>query len=142
MVTGAYRKDDFSDADGFAVQAATLAETYTDEAIERVTNAVTGIQTQCKFPPTLAELKDHLEHEQVRIARIADMSKGTVSFKRAFEPRTDPGCWANVLVHKDAPQYAEMVAKAFERDADIREYRYCPQGIWVTRIWLGHDVIR
>ena len=55
---------------------------------------------------------------------------------------SEPGCWANVLVHKDALQYAEMTAKAFERDADIREYRYCPLGIWVTRIWLGHDVIR
>jgi hypothetical protein len=50
-------------------------------------------------------------------------------------PRSQRG--VALLVHKEAPQYAKMVEKAKRPDTDTREYRHYPEGIWVTRLWLG-----
>jgi hypothetical protein len=58
LITAAYRKDDFQDADGYVVQAAMLLERFRDVVIAQATDPITGIQSHVKFPPSLAELHE------------------------------------------------------------------------------------
>jgi hypothetical protein len=56
VVLAAYRRDDFADAEGFVVQLGVVLERYADAVISEVTSPLTGIQRQCKFPPSIAEV--------------------------------------------------------------------------------------
>jgi hypothetical protein len=64
-ILSSYRRDDFADADGYAVQLAMVLERYDDALIRAVTSPVTGIQRTCKFPPSIAEMVEFIE-EQIR----------------------------------------------------------------------------
>jgi hypothetical protein len=64
-VLSSYRRDDFADADGFAVQLAMVLERYDDAIIREVTSPITGIQRTCKFPPSIAEMVEFIE-EHIR----------------------------------------------------------------------------
>jgi hypothetical protein len=61
LITAAYRKDDFQDADGYVVQAAMLLERYADRVITEATDPISGIQSHVKFPPSLAELREYCD---------------------------------------------------------------------------------
>lgn len=67
-VLSSYRTDDFADAEGFLTQLWQLLESYADEVIEAVTGK-SGIQTVCKWPPSLAEVREMCEIEAQRIER-------------------------------------------------------------------------
>jgi hypothetical protein len=56
MVLSSYRRDDFAEPDGYAVQLAMVLERYPDETVREATSPITGIQRTCKFPPSIAEL--------------------------------------------------------------------------------------
>lgn len=70
QVFGSYRKDDFADPDGYAVQLGMVLERYDDKVIEAVTSPVTGIQRTCKFPPSIAEFIEFID-EHIRRASFA-----------------------------------------------------------------------
>jgi hypothetical protein len=55
-VFSAYRKDDFADPAGFLDQLLMVLERYDDATITWATSPITGIQRECKFPPSIAEL--------------------------------------------------------------------------------------
>lgn len=56
--------------------------------------------------------------------------------RRPVRPPADKRVsWANVLVRKDHPRFAEMVARA--QWDDIREFTECPEGIWVAVNWIN-----
>jgi hypothetical protein len=55
LVFSAYRKDEWSDPEGFVVQLGMNLERFPKEVIEHVTDPRTGIQTRNKWPPSLAE---------------------------------------------------------------------------------------
>lgn len=65
QVLSSYRKDDFADADGYAVQLAMVLERYDDDVIRMVTSPITGIQRTCKFPPAIAEFVEFI-NEHIR----------------------------------------------------------------------------
>jgi hypothetical protein len=71
-----YRRDDFSNPTLAAVQYCTFLEQYSDQVIESVTSPKSGLQTEAKFPPTLAEVKAFCDRSQRSFDRIA---------KRKFE---------------------------------------------------------
>jgi hypothetical protein len=60
-LVSAYRKDDWADAEGFAVQLGTVLEDYPVAIIDQVTHPKTGIQRTCKFPPSIAEVVEACE---------------------------------------------------------------------------------
>lgn len=70
QVLSSYRKDDFADPDGYAVQLAMVLERYDDKVIRAVTSPTEGIQRSCKFPPSIAEVVEFIE-EHIRRASFA-----------------------------------------------------------------------
>ena len=70
LVFAAYRKDDFADPQTFLLQLGMVLERYDDKVIETVTHPVTGIQRECKFPPTIAEMTAFIE-EHIRRSTYA-----------------------------------------------------------------------
>ena len=70
LVLSSYRKDDFADPDTYAVQLAMVLERYDDKVIDAVTSPNTGIQRNCKFPPSIAEVVEFI-NEHIRRAGFA-----------------------------------------------------------------------
>jgi hypothetical protein len=66
MVFGSYRRDDFADPENFLVQLGMVLERYSDKVIETVTGPLTGIQRECKFPPSIAEFVEFCDDAQRR----------------------------------------------------------------------------
>jgi hypothetical protein len=134
MVTSAYRKDDFHDAEAWTLQAAMILERYSDAIITEASDPVTGIQSHCKFPPSLAELKEYLTDASERAERIARY-KIMGPARKAERVPAGPGDLANLLVRKDRPRYAAMMELAKKPGADPRCFRIVPEGIWVALGW-------
>lgn len=136
MLFAAYRKDDFADPDGFALQLCAVLEKYPDQVIMEATDPLSGLQRTCKFPPTIAEVVEFCESSMARIARIARYSAmGEV--QRLPRPKQHR---ANVFVPPHAPQYARMLELA--KTGDPMEWRWDEQrpGIWVALGWLDVKV--
>jgi hypothetical protein len=101
-----YRKDDFHDADGYAVQAAMVLERYDDAVIEAVTSPITGIQRTCAFPPSLAEvvafIDDHVRRSTYAAqydARSQEQLREREQFKtgaKAETPEHRKAVWARI----------------------------------------------
>jgi len=132
QVFGSYRKDDFADADTFIANALKLMERYPDSAIEEVCDPRSGIVTECKFPPTIAELKQACDYHAERQARIAELACST--FKpREPRPPLPPGGAANLLVRRSHPDYDKYIAWSQAPERDDREWKWDEdeRGIWV-----------
>jgi hypothetical protein len=88
MVIGAYRKDDFADPDSFAIQLGIVLEGYADTTIEQATDPRTGIQRECKFPPTIAEFVafcDEIKRRATYSAEYDARSARQLAERKAFE---------------------------------------------------------
>lgn len=56
-VFAAYRSADFADPENYLLQLASVLERYPIEVVKKATDAAgDGIQRQCKFPPSIAEM--------------------------------------------------------------------------------------
>ena len=66
MVFGSYRRDDFADPENFLLQLGMVLERYSDKVIETVTSPLSGIQRECKFPPSIAEFVEFCDEIQRR----------------------------------------------------------------------------
>src|SRR5262245_11889417 len=85
MVFGSYRKDDFADPEGFLVQLGMVLERYDDKIIETVTSPLSGIQRECKFPPSIAEFVEFCDETQRRLNWATEYNKRTAEQLRARE---------------------------------------------------------
>ena len=70
LIFTAYRKDDYSDPEAFMAQVGMNLERYPMEVVEYVTAPTTGIQTRCKFPPSLAEIVEACNAEQAHLDKV------------------------------------------------------------------------
>lgn len=52
----AYRIDQYGDPEGFKASLGAVLEQYPDDVIRYVCDPRTGVQRQCKFPPTISEI--------------------------------------------------------------------------------------
>jgi hypothetical protein len=66
-VFAAYRKDDFADPESYLLQLGTVLERYDDEIVEAVTSPISGIQRECKFPPSIAEFVEFCNETRRRL---------------------------------------------------------------------------
>lgn len=138
MVFSAYRRDEFSDPDGFVLQLGMVLEAYDDAVIEYVTSPRTGIQRRSKWPPSIAEVVDACDAEiarQATLARYAAMPKPRSHV--ALPPDRRDGRRASVFVHADDLMYARMVTMSETADkADWKLDEAGRAGIWVPLGWL------
>jgi hypothetical protein len=135
MILSAYRRDDFADPTGYVVQAGRVLENYSDAIIREATEPSTGIQSLCRFPPSIKELSDMLKELTDRAVRIAELGRHKLQPSTPRPPRQN--FWS-VLVHADAPQYQRLVDRAATGKEDPREWMMDPKGrgIWVSFKWL------
>lgn len=118
-----------------------ILEQYPDAVVRAVTSPLTGIQSRCKFPPSIAEVKESCDAEVDRLERIGRYAAmGEPSRPRVS--RRDPGCWANVFVPPTAPQYEKMIEKTRAPGTDKREWKLDSTrvGVWVALAWLRPDM--
>lgn len=88
---GAYRRDAFDNPAIFVSSVTQLLETFPECVIESVTSPKSGLQTECTWPPGLAEIRARCERSlrqyssislnNARRQRVAEMAK---------EPRVIP----------------------------------------------------
>src|SRR5262249_21136906 len=85
IVFGSYRRDDFADPENFLLQLGMVLERYDDKIIEAVTSPLTGIQRECKFPPSIAEFVEFCDETQRRLSWATEYDKRTAEQLRARE---------------------------------------------------------
>lgn len=140
VLLSAYRRDDLADPDGFVAQLGVVLEDYPDAVIIAVTDPRTGLQRRSKWLPTIAEVVEACEAEQVAMAtreRYASLPP-PVPYRPALYLRDDSlGRRANVFVPPDAPQYARLCEVI--KNADPADWKYDPQGR--PGIWIAANLI-
>jgi hypothetical protein len=131
MVFGAYRKDDFADAENFLLQLGMVLERYADAVIERVSDPRNpdSLQRRCKFPPSIAEIGELADGEASRQAHAAHYRTLPAFEKR--EPRVVPEP-ANVLVPVTSPHYFDLLERARNEPGS----RFDSTGLWVPFAWV------
>lgn len=141
LILSAYRKDEVADPDGWVKGAALLLEDYSEAVILNISNPKNGIQTQLKFFPTHAELKEACSTEDGRLVRIANLAG--LRYRATPRPTVEynlPGARANVFVPFDHSFYAEMYERT--KSADPRDWKWDTErrGLWVTLPWLDRRI--
>jgi hypothetical protein len=132
MLLSAYRRDEWADPQGFAMQLGVVLEGFPEEVIIAVTHPSTGLQRRLKFPPTIAEVVEACEAEGKRI----ETARRYAQMKRSPPPQRlvdySPGRRANLLVHSDAPQYPQVLE--WIQTADEADWKADEQGrgVWVN----------
>lgn len=140
ILFSAYRRDDFSDPEGFFAQLGVVFEGYPDPVIVAVTDPRTGLQRRIKWPPTIAEVVEACDAEVVAMdtrRRYAAMPKPQPVAPRITD--RSPGRRANLFIPADVPQY--LAALEWSRTADAAEWKYDlagRAGIWVIYNWGGY----
>lgn len=147
LLFGGYRRGDANDPDTYVAAIAAVLACYDTEVIKRATDPRTGISQSDfmdgrfrSFMPNSGELKAYCDQQESKIGRERRWETlPSPQFRRLPPPLRipAPGDRANVLVLKDAPQYARMVALTSEKNP--REWRMdeSDRGIWVSLEWLA-----
>jgi hypothetical protein len=120
----------------FVSGAVRILSEYPPEVTSRVVDPKTGIPDKQNWLPTLHEIRKACEAEaqhQETVKRYAAMGPPPRAAPRIDGPKQ---CRANLLVHKAAPRYGEMVARA-EKHTDPLDWKWDEQGkgIWVPFFW-------
>lgn len=135
MLFSAYRRDEFADPEGFLAQIGVVFEGYSDEVILVVTSPKTGLQRRSKWPPSIAEVVEACDAEEVAMAtrnRYAAMPTPNLTRLPRYVDTT-PGRRANVFVPADSLQYPR--AYEWAKTTDAADWKHDPdgrQGIWVS----------
>jgi hypothetical protein len=120
MVLGAYRKDDFADPDNFLLQLCIILEKYADSTIEHVTDPTTGIQRECKFPPTIAEFVafcDEVKRRATFVSQYDERSKRQLEERERFERQAREGKEAD-------PQYRKQVVERIKNEMRAHGFKF------------------
>lgn len=87
LIFSAYRKDDYSDPEGFVMQLGMNLERFPREIVEYITDPVTGIQTRSKWPPQLAEVVEACLAEEAHRKKLEKYSNLPPAAERLPKPR-------------------------------------------------------
>lgn len=140
ILFAAYRPDQYADPDGFLAQLGLVLEGYEGETIIAVTDPRAGIQRRSKWPPTIAEVVEACDAENIaRATRERYSRMPSPKFHRvSLPPDRRPGRRANVLIPRDSDKYARAVA--ISEKADEADWKWDEQGlgIWLTLNLFDH----
>lgn len=138
VLFGCYRRGDANDPDRYVTSIAAVLTLYDEDLIRQVTDPRTGISTTEKFRafmPNSGELKAYCDEQAAirhRVRAYAAMPKPNFRGDRIAGP---PRNRANLLVHKTAARYQEMVNKTEKADALDWRWDETGRGIWVPYSW-------
>lgn len=92
LLMGAYRRDAFDNPGIFVSSVTQLFETFPDCVIESVTSPRSGLQTECTFPPSLAEIRARCERSlrQYSTISLANARKKLVAQQAKNPPAVAP----------------------------------------------------
>lgn len=139
----AYRANDFADAEGFFVQAASVLSEFPEDIVLYVTSPMTGLQRRSKWPPTISEILEACEDHQDFLRKQAARKP---AMQRVEPPSTlsrPPGYLANIFVPDTHPRYAKLVEWtktaepkfwSFEPSSDGRPGVRVPNNVWYDGI--------
>jgi hypothetical protein len=98
MIFACYRRDEAHDPTMYSAAIASILAGYPRSVVERATDPRTGIASESKFLPSVAEVREFCDHEAERQQRMA-----RAPIPRSYEPLSRPH-WA------PGCSFSEMVA--------------------------------
>ncbi len=99
----AYRRDDYSSADGFAAIATAILQQFPAPVVESVTDPGSGLHTEAAFPPSAAEIKAACVRSERQFHTI---ERSKARREQATKPKPEP-----LIDRSNRPTYQEMQAK-------------------------------
>lgn len=140
MLFSAYRRDDFADPAGFAVQIASVLSEFSEEVVLYVTSPKTGIQRRSKWPPTISEILEACEDHQDYLRKLKEQRP--LNLAKLAPPSTltrPPGYLANIHIPEGHPRYARFAE--WTKTAEEKFWKFGPNsdgelGLWVPlNVW-------
>ncbi len=137
MLFSAYRRDDFSDPEGFVSQLGMILSDFPDEVVVYVTSPKTGLQRRSKWPPTISEVLTACEEHQEHLAR-----QRAPRMTAAPRPRQDlrdhgPGALARIFVPEGHNRYAGLVE--WTERADRALWKFGRSSDSRAGLWVSHQ---
>lgn len=71
MLFACYRRDDAHDPSVYAAAIAAILEGYPTSIVDRATDPRTGVASECKWLPAVAEVREFCEREHARQIRLS-----------------------------------------------------------------------
>lgn len=130
MMFGCYRKDEAQNPETYCAAISATLGLYPKAVVDFVTDPRTGIPSESKWLPNVAEVRVFCNSAAARMKALAEptVKKST----RRYDP-LPPAKWWDLFVPNTVTGYDKMLARA--ETAKPEYYKYDRGGIWVPHIW-------
>lgn len=137
MMFGCFRKDEAQNPEVYCAAIAATFALYSKSVVDFVTDPRTGIPSESKFLPNVAEVRTVCN---TQAKREADLAKPRVDLSRG--PYYPPHKVQNLFVPEGFPRYDKMLERSksesgvfrFEREQLCQDGQRRP-GIWIPLSW-------
>lgn len=137
MLFSAYRRDDFSDPEGFVTQLGVILCDFPEEVVNYVTSPKTGLQRRSKWPPTISEVLEACEQHQEHLARLRAPRPALVKRLEPLLRDRPAGSLAQVFVPEGHPRYDKLCEWA--KDAGPMWWKFGKSSDNRSGIWVSHE---
>lgn len=145
MLFSAYRKDDFSDPEGFVTQLGAILCDFPEDVVSYVTSPQTGIQRRSKWPPAISEILEACESHRDFLKHVRTEKPVVRPRLRLPEPTKPPGYLANIFVPNTHHRYRIFTDWMAVGDPKMWSYGNASDGragIWINiSIWECSDSV-
>ncbi len=137
MLFSAYRKDDFSDPEGFVTQLGVILGDFPEEVVTYITSPKTGLQRRSKWPPTISEVITACEDHQVHLERLRTRRPIAIQLPAPVMDRLLPGSLAKIFVPEGHDRYASLVT--WSETAQDPYWKFGMSSDGRSGIWVSYD---
>lgn len=130
MMFGCYRKDEAQNPEVYCAAISATLGLYPKAVVDFVTDPRTGIPSEHKWLPNVAEVRDFCNSAAARMKVLAQPA--LKKYSRRNDP-LPPAKWWNLFVASNISGYEKMVERASMAKPEY--YKYEKNGIWVPDIW-------
>jgi hypothetical protein len=94
-----------------------------------------ALQNRYKWPPSIAEIREACNERKITLERLRQPVRRLTN--APYVPRPNhPGCRANVLVLREAPQYGDVATLVKTGTLAEQDWEYDPRGIRIAlTVW-------
>ena len=136
MMFGSYRKDEAQNPEIYAASVAATFEQYPQAVVDFVSDPRTGIASEIKWLPNIAEVREFCNGAAARMARLAQPSVKPRSTRYDSLP---PAKYWNLFVGNDIIGYEKMVERASEAAHEYYKYDSNYKGTGRAGIWVPDE---